>query len=185
MNGKDLFRGMSFLEQRLVEEAEKESIPKRRASPWLKAGSLAACVCLIALSLYHLKPFMSPGFTEGLPGETNIEMALPEGSFKPGNQEGMAVGEVPSVILLVEEMTDSGFTGTVAQLTDTDVLKIGTKLNVIAVDRTGYRSADGHNALWKDCWTNLAGTYVTVQFIEYDRMNNTIVINMIQETEQP
>ncbi len=185
MNGKDLFLGMSFLEQRLVEEAEGESIPKRRASPWLKAGALAACVCLTALSLYHLKQVIPPGVTEGLPRETIAEIALPEGSCKPGNQEGMAMGEVPSVILLVEEMTDSGFTGTVAKLTDTDILKIGTKLNVVVLEETGYLSANGHNALWKDSKTNLAGTYVVVQFIEYDRINNTIKINMIQETEQP
>lgn len=181
MNGKDLFQGMSFLEERLVEEAEKESVPKRTVSPWLKVGTLAACMCLVVLSLYNLKQLINPNLTEGLPAETVEGMALPEGTVKPETQEGM--GEVPSVILLVAEMTDSGFTGTVAELVDTDILKIGTKLNVIAVDGTRYESADGHSALWKDSQTNLAGTYVTVQFIEYDRTNDTIVINMIQETD--
>ena len=64
MSGKDLFEGMSYVDERFVDEAETKTLPKRIVSPWIKVASMAACLCLIIFSLYNLQPYLR-GETEG------------------------------------------------------------------------------------------------------------------------
>ena len=75
MSGKDLFEGMSYVDERFVEEAEHRTLPKRVVSPWIKVASMAACLCLIIFSLYNLQTHLR--------GETGavgqVEGAMPEG----------------------------------------------------------------------------------------------------------
>ena len=93
--------------------------------------------------------------------------------------------EVPSVILYVEDMTDLGFIGTVAQLVDTDIFEIGMELNVVVADGTRHEIADGNSSMSADSKTDYSGSYVMVQFIEYDRETGTIIVNIIQEADAP
>ena len=75
---------------------------------------------------------------------------MPEGSIEDKvDQESQIntpdegpVGEVPSVILYVEDMTNLGFIGTVAQLVDTDIFEIGMELNVVVADGTRHETVD-------------------------------------------
>lgn len=41
MSGKDLFEGMSYVDERFVDEAENKILPKRVISPWIKVASMA------------------------------------------------------------------------------------------------------------------------------------------------
>ena len=93
--------------------------------------------------------------------------------------------EVPSVILYVEDMTDLGFIGTVAQLVDTDIFEIGMELNVVVADGTRHETADGNPSMSADSKADYSGSYVVVQFIEYDRETGTIIVNIIQEADAP
>ena len=191
MSGKDLFEGMSYVDERFVDEAENKTLPKPIVSPWIKVASMAACLCLILFSLYNLQPYLR-GETEGAGQEAADQM--PEGITEDKlNQESQeseiqtpaegAIGEVPSVILRVDEMTDLGFIGTVAELVDTDIFEIGMELNVVIADGTRHETADGNPAMSEDSKTDYSSSYVMVQFIEYDRETGTIVVSIIQEVE--
>ena len=112
MNGKDLFEAMSFIDERFIDEAEYGTLPRRLVSRWLR---IAACLCLVMLSLWCVRPLWNapPG-----PGpETTVPYDMPEGW--------------PEVILYVQEMTDDGFTGTVAELVMPDPFELGMELDVV------------------------------------------------------
>ena len=190
MSGKDLFEGMSYVDERFVDEAENKALPIRVVSPWIKVASTAACLCLIIFSLYNLQPYLR-GETEGIHQEAGEgspegieEDKLDQESAIQAPAEG-AVEEVPSVILRVEEMTEIGFIGTVAQLVDTDIFEIGTELNVVIADGTRHETADGNPAMSADSKMDYSSCYLLVQFIEYDRENGTIVVNIIREVDPP
>ena len=89
------------------------------------------------------------------------------------------------MIHYVEDMTDLGFIGTVAQLVDTDIFEIGMELNVVVADGTRHETADGNSSISADSKTDYSGSYVMVQFIEYDRETGTIIVNIIQEADAP
>lgn len=198
MSGKDLFDGMSYVDDRFVDEAETRMIPKRAISPWIKVASMAACLCLILFSIYNLNQFLNLNSMESLTGESAADQAWPGQGPEEGlesemeqdsmesaiaNTEDAPAGEVPSVILYVDEMTELGFTGTVAQLVDTNIFDIGMELNVIIEEDTRYKTADGNPAVSEDSKSSLVGAYVMVQFIEYNEETQTIVINWIQDVE--
>ena len=112
MNGKDLFEAMSFIDERFIEEAERCRLPGRFASPWLR---IAACLCLLMLSLWCIQPLWNN--PPGPVPPTTEPYDLPEG--------------YPEVIVYVEEMTDDGFTGTVAELVMPDPFELGMELDVV------------------------------------------------------
>ena len=194
MSGKDLFEAMSYVDERFVDEAEYMTFPKPVVFPWIKLGSMAACLCLIIFSLYNLQPYLR-GEMEGISGEGAADVS-PEGIIEdkldqesrkseiqiPG--EGI-IEEVPSVILRVDEMTELGFIGTVAELVDTDIFEIGMELNVVIAEGTRHETADGNPAMTADSKTDYSSSYVLVQFIEYDKENGTIIVNIIQEVSPP
>ena len=194
MSGKDIIEGMSYVDERFVDEAEIKTLPKRIAVPWIKVASVAACLCLIVFSLYNLQSYLR-GETVGMSNEGAAD-PMPEGIVedKPDSETQEAVsstssygivGEVPSVILYVEDMTNLGFFGTVAQLVDTDIFEVGMELNVVVADGTRHETVYGNSTVSTDSKTDYAGFYVLVQFIEYDRETGTIVVNMIQKADAP
>ena len=172
MNGKDLFEAMSHVDERYVDEAESKMIPK--TIPWIKVVSMAACLCLLVLTVHGLRPFLRENETEGVLVEDAQESAI-------GVPEDVPVGEVPSVILYVEDMTAAGFTGTVAELVDTDIFEVGMELNVVLADTPRYETAGGKPSVSADFKIN---DYVMVQFIEYNRETSTIVVNVVQEVSE-
>lgn len=112
MSGKDLFEAMSFIDERFIDEAERR---RHIHAPWPRIAALAACLCLVMLSLWCVRPLWNapPG-----PGpETTVPYDMPEGW--------------PEVILYVQEMTDDGFTGTVAELVTPDPFELGMELDVV------------------------------------------------------
>ena len=193
MSGKDLFEAMSYVEERFVDEAEYKTLPKRVVSSWIKVASMAACLCLIIFSLYNLHSLLR-GETEEIHRESGD--GWPEGVVEDKlNQESQeasiqipaegAVEEVPSVILRVDEMTEPGFIGTVAELVDTDIFEVGMKLKVVIAEGTRHETADGNPAISAGSTTDYSGSYVMVQFIMYDKENGTIIVNIIREVAPP
>ena len=172
MNGKDLFEAMSHVDERYIDEAESKMIPKN--IPWMKLATMAACLCLLVLTVHSLRLFLRGNETEGALMEDAQESAI-------GVPDDAPVGEVPSVILYVEDMTAVGFTGTVAELVDTDIFEVGMELNVVLADTPRYETADGKPSVSADFKIN---DYVMVQFIEYNRETSTIVVNVVQEVSE-
>ena len=178
MNGKDLFEGMSYVDERFIDEAETRSYPRTH---WLKAAALAACLCLILFGLYFPG---NPIAIEG--GIAQDEETVPAGVESMGSQgvpEESPVEEVPSVILYVQEQTETGWIGIVSELVDTDIFEIGMELNVVLEDTVRDEAMDGHSVIVEQKRPDYTGCYVMVQFIEYDRETKTIVGDVIREVQ--
>ena len=189
MSGKDLFEGMSYVDERFVDEAESSAFPKPRVSPWIRVASMAACLCLILIGLYHIQPRLAPDD----PG--SVADTAPNGSLEdPQEQESqnsntlipvqIPGGEIPNVILYVEEMTAEGFSATVTDYGETDRLGLGTRLNVIVTEGTRHENADGDNAAIHDSKTDLTGCYVVVNFYEFDEATGTMVVDTFSIVEE-
>ena len=171
MNGKDLLEGMSFVDERFIAEAENGTISK--GIPWAKIAAMAACLCLMVFGLYRL------------PGRSSTESAGPiiqDSAIGSPGESG--IQEVPAVILYVEGMTDKGFTGTVAELVDTDIFEVGMELNVVMADSTRHETADEKLSISTESQTDYTGRYVMVQFVAYDQQTATIVVNIIEEVSE-
>ena len=175
MNGKDFFEAMSYVDERFVDEAENGKIPKTTGSLWIRWGSLAACLCLMVLAVYGLRPYWDRTATEGILIEDVQEFV----NGTPGS-----IPEVPSVILYVDETTETGFVGIVTELVDTDVLEVGMELNVVMADNTRHETEDRIPSMSADSKADYVGSYVCVQFIAYNRETQTIVVNIIQEVSE-
>lgn len=198
MNGKDLFSGMSFVEERLVGEAETERATSGRVA-WKRWTAIAACLCLILLSVFALHSRSEGEMTEGIAGQDaadSMPIPMPEGGTsaelehesmesETSPDEGCPLQEVPSVMLLVEEMTDTGFTATVAGFVDTDIFEIGTALNVVMAEDVRHETPDGQFDVTAEAGIDYSGLCVEVQFKEYDKEIATIVVNSIREVTPP
>ena len=178
MTGKDLFEGMTWVDEGFIDEAEHAAFPKPRVVPWIRIASMAACLCLILLGLYHFRSNPNRGTPDGQNSlaqggiEDNIEDIVDQNSQINAPADG-AIAEIPNVILYVEEMTAEGFIGTVTDFGVTDHLGLGTRLNVVIGE--GTRS-DSDNTAVHDYKTDFTGRYVVFQFYEYDPDTGTIVI---------
>ena len=180
MNGKDLFEGMSYVDERYIEEAESRAYPR---TYWFNAAALAACLCLILFSLHILG---NPIETEG--NRAQDQQTTPVVVESVGGQgvpENNPAEEVPSVILYVQEQTENGWVGIVTELVDTDIFEIGMELNVVQADRIWQESMDRHTIVVEQKGQDYTGCYVMVQFVEYDRETGTIVVDLIREVQSP
>ena len=175
MTGKDLFEGMSWVDELFVDEAEHAQHPKPRVIPWIRIASMAACLCLILFVLHH---HLDRGSADGQNTENSMPQGVIEDIVDQNSQisipaEG-AIAEIPNVIVYVEEMTAEGFIGTVTDYGVTDQLGLGTRLNVVVGE--GTRS-DADNTAVHDSKTDYTGRYVVFQFYEFDPDTGTIVID--------
>ena len=80
MSGKELFEGMSYVDERFVDEAEHKTIAKHVTARWIKVASMAACLCLVLFSMYKLIPYWNWSVTEQAAGEGAA--ARPEGAIE-------------------------------------------------------------------------------------------------------
>lgn len=182
MSEKELLEAMSHVDEKFVHEAERGTIQKRNVVTLMKWVSVAACLCLLLLGAYNLYSIAGQGtntenLSEDLPGGAVAVGTIPAAGGQSGSDlqppAQAPTGEVPSVILRVDGITENGFVGTVTQLVDTDVFEVGVELKVLVAEGT-----DNQEHL-------KPGSNVLVQFIEYDRENATIVINVIDAVKPP
>lgn len=192
MNGKELFESMSNIDDHFIEEAENETIDKTIAFPWMKFGAMAACFGLIVCSYLFWQPHQIGQIPSSSETQEPVIESAPaiETEWKSDQADVVTapdqqpVEEVPSVILRVDQMTENGFIGTVTELVDTDFLEIGMELNVVYASDTRneimMESASEYKSQIADQAADHTGTYVIVQFIDYNRETNTLTINLIQ-----
>ena len=175
MNGKDLFEAMSHVDERYIDEAESKMIPK--TIHWVKLASMAACLCLLVLTVYGLRPFLTGSDTTGVLIEDAQESAI-------GVPEDTPVGEIPNTILYVKEMTTDGFVATVTDRGVTDVLGLGTEWNVVIRTGTWQESFDGDIYSHADSKTDYTGCLVLIQFFEFDEETKTIIVDEVEIIEK-
>lgn len=154
MSGKDLFAGMGCIDERFIAEAESCTLPRGIQAPWLRAASMAACLCLMMLSLWCIRPFLNG--THVQPPETTFPL-IPEG--------------FQEVIVLVEEMTGDGFTGTIAELVTPGSFALGMEVKVTI---PAEALVEGEIC---------SGCHVLVVCSEYDPEASAIVAEFIQEVQ--
>ena len=116
------------------------TIQKRNVVTLMKWVSVAACLCLLLLGAYNLYGIVGQGTntenpSEDLPGGAVAVETIPAAGGQPESDlqapAQAPTGEVPSVILRVDGITENGFVGTVTQLVDTDVFEVGMELKVV------------------------------------------------------
>ena len=185
MSGKDLFEGMSYVDERFVDEAENKSYPKRTVSPWIKVASMAACLCLIIVSLFTLQPYLR-GETEGIAGVGAAD-AVPEGalgnvkeqiSLESANEvpgeDGAAAA--PETMIRIRKVTESGFVGTVQNPGGFTVFDDGTVITV---------TVDLETDLDFDPEDYKTGDLIHVMYTTWDEDERTMVASILGIVDEP
>ena len=135
MRGKDLLEGMSYVDERFVEEAEFHSFPQKRTNLWIRVASVAACLCVIVFALYQLKlqaPPAAPGsVAPGSAAPGNIPEENDPGFETPGE---IPASKAPEMMVRILKLTETGFVGTVENDRGFPVFDYGTEITV-TVDR--------------------------------------------------
>ena len=141
MSGKELFEGMSYVDERFVDEAEHKTIAKHVTARWIKITSMAACLCLVLFSMYKLIPYWDWSVTEQAAGAAE---ARPEGAVESEmgmeEQESAEIADeapasrAPEMMVRIQELTQIGFIGTVQNNGGFMVFEDGTQITV-TVDR--------------------------------------------------
>lgn len=192
MSARELLEGMSYVDERFVDEAENQTIRQGSATTWRKLLPVAACLCILligVIKIWDLLPFSSSNSTETAGDQAMGQESAVSGSDGSAEIPDQEAEETPSVILRIDSLGAVGFTGTVEALVDTDIFEIGTTLNVVVAEDaksdnsvdTGSASQDGADS--KQIYQ--VGNLVQVQFISYDEQTNTIVIDMIDLIDEP
>ena len=181
MSGKDLFEAMSYVDERFVDEAENKTLPKRVISPWIKVASMAACLCLIIFSLYNLQPYFNFGPTEGagqvleaIP-ESAVEDTLDQEIEKQSPAEAGAP-KAPEMMVWIQELSDTGFIGTVQNNGGFTVFADGTKITVTIDPET---DPDFDPDSYK------IGDLVQVMYTQWDVVDQSIVASVLGIVEEP
>ena len=81
MSGKELLEGMSYVDERFVDEAEHQTIKKRSLSPWMKLLPVAACLCILlvgVVSIWDMMPFDAK--SESVAGDQESMQEISDGS---------------------------------------------------------------------------------------------------------
>ena len=138
MSGKELFEGMSYVDERFVDEAEHKTITKRVSARWVKVASMAACLCLVLFSIYKLIPYWDWSVTEQAAGEA--AEARPEGAVESEmgmeEQESASAADeapatrAPEMMIRIQAITETGFIGTVQNNGGFTVFEDGTEITV-------------------------------------------------------
>lgn len=155
MNGKTLLDALGQIDDRYVAEAEYQHIKVRRPIPWKPIAAAAACVVLM-VGLYRTPPRELP------PPESTEPAGIT--AFSKGGSKALSAGS-ELLVIRVNEMTETGFLGTVAR---SDAFGRGTELKVVFTDRV---RAQG----------DLTGETVVVRYLEYDKETATILVDDIRD----
>lgn len=119
MNGQDLLEAMSFLDEELVAASDAPA----RVFPWKQAVSLAACFCVLLLGTFAFLRFANQGKSNASEAVA-FTAAAPQDSGQPETAAAGASNEVlkdacsteaPSILVRLEELTETGFRGTVLE----------------------------------------------------------------------
>lgn len=134
---------------------------RSQKSLWMKYMPVAACLCVVVLGMLAWQHYRinilnndtcdgvgnTIGNDEDLDGMVNsdgltggpsqgLDGVAPDGTapdeILDGAVEGsVSLGEVPSVLVRIDEWQENGFKGSVAGIVDTDIFAEGTKIQVI------------------------------------------------------
>lgn len=184
MSGKELFEGMSYVDERFVYEAEYKTIAKHVTVRWIKVASMAACLCLVLFSMYKLIPYWDWSVTEQSAGEA-AEARL-EGAVEPEmgmeEQESASAADeapatrAPEMMIRIQAITEAGFIGTVQNNGGFTVFEDGTEITVTVDLETdpAFKPEDYE-----------IGDLIHVMYTTWDEDEETIVASILGIVEEP
>jgi len=126
VNGKELLEAMSFIDEEWVQASEA---PPRahRPGPWIRA---AACVCLLIMGLWSFHIFgnqakkaesaieetsLYESQADNALGADCVEAAPAAPAAEPMETEAPRSVELSSAVVLVTELAEDGFTGSIQE----------------------------------------------------------------------
>ena len=184
MSGKELFEGMSYVDERFVDEAEHKTIAKHVTARWIKITSMAACLCLVLFSMYKLIPYWDWSVTEQAAGEA--AEARPEGAVESEmgmeEQESAEIADeapasrAPEMMVRIQELTENGFLGTVQNNGGFMVFEDGTQITVTVDLETDpdFKPEDYE-----------IGDLIHVMYTTWNEDEQTIVASILGIVEEP
>ena len=81
MSGRELLEGMSYVDERFVDEAETQTIQKRVINPWMRLLPVAVCLCILlvgVVSIWDMMPFNAKSESEA--GDQESMQEISDGS---------------------------------------------------------------------------------------------------------
>jgi len=183
MSGKELFEGMSYVDERFVDEAEHKTIAKHVTARWIKITSMAACLCLVLFSMYKLIPYWDWSVTEQAAGEAaearpegaEPEMGMEEQESASAADEAPAT-RAPEMMVRIQGLTETGFIGTVHNNGGFLVFDDGTEI-AVTVDPETDPDFDPEDYQ--------IGDLIYLMYTTWDEDEQTIVASILGIVEEP
>lgn len=134
MNGEELLRSMSYVEERFVEEAQ--AAPAVKKLPWMRIGAMAACFALVLMGAGFW--ISAGGFRAKSEADIvdNVEMEhyTPMETWADidysEDSDSKAPMKMASLLVRIDAWRENGFTVTVDTILNTDVHPVGTVLEM-------------------------------------------------------
>ena len=184
MTGLELLEGLSFVDERFIQEAENARLG--RSIPWMKWLSVAACLCILVVGAFAFGQMLPQRAKDAF--EAAPEAAAPEAAPEMNDKSEAAVSEecapeaaeipvggqpVASAVLRVTELREGGFTAVVEK--DTDLLEAGMQVLVILKDEV-YGAGQSDLNIGPDA-------LLLAENAAYDPETNTLYVTEISPAE--
>lgn len=185
MTGLELLEGLSFVDERFIQEAENARLG--RSIPWMKWLSVAACLCILIVGAFAFGQMLPQRAKDAF--EAAPEAAAPEAAPEMNDKSEAAVSEecapeaaeieagelqpVASAVLRVTKLREDGFEAVVEK--DTDLLEAGMQVLVILKDAV-YGAGQSDLNIGPDA-------LLLAENAAYDPETNTLYVTEISPTE--
>lgn len=185
MTGLELLEGLSFVDERFIQEAENARLG--RSIPWMKWLSVAACLCILVVGAFAFGQMLPQRAKDAFVAAP--EAAAPEAAPEMNDKSEAAVSEecapeaaeieagelqpVASAVLRVTKLREDGFEAVVEK--DTDLLETGMQVLVILKDAV-YGAGQSDLNIGPDA-------LLLAENAAYDPETNTLYVTEISPAE--
>lgn len=191
MNIDNMHDALNLLDDDLIEGVARlrnekmQTMQKQRNKMWMSMVSVAACICIVAVSMYATDGFglmVRKGGVMG--GEQSAGTAFEQEGELTGNEDGTeelkGATESPSVLVEIISWGENGFTGTVTGIVDTEKYPVGTTVSIqfhedICIEVSGGDKTTSQNDI-PDSEDFSVGSVVRVQFDKSDLEANEVIL---------
>ena len=181
---------------------EERNCEQNKQKSWMKYMSLAACLCVVIIGAFVWQRYKvnflnddkcdgvgnTAGNNEeldGMPGSDTLaggtgqgyDGEVADGDATDSTGDGaidinINIGEVPSVLVRIDEWQEDGFVGVVAGLVDTDIFSMGADIRVIFNENISVGILIGDGMKFENKVPDKAdfpiGSIVRVQFVKFE-----------------
>jgi hypothetical protein len=181
MTGTELLRGLSFVDERFIDEAENAKLSG--GIPWMKILSVAACLCILLAGSWVMGWYNHESIADApaadMPAADMPAAAAPKEDAQTGNtdnssaESSLAPGELCHVTyarLLVVNVLEDGSFEAIAEATED--MQVDTPVTVV-VDPS---KVPGGENIVADAIGVVVGAKIEIYDGAYDTENNTLYI---------